>query len=83
MKFGWKPQVKGKILPIPLIFDMEDEFFNLDHLDPVTKFKMPDIYRGWRPDTSFKMYEKFLASTDQFTSSDFPFKLPSNLPKTL
>ena len=21
MKFGWKPRIKGKVLPIPLIFD--------------------------------------------------------------
>lgn len=38
MKFGWKPQIKGKVLPIPLIFDQEDEYFTLDHfIDPNEK----------------------------------------------
>jgi hypothetical protein len=36
MKFGWKPTVKVKALPIPLIFDREDEFFDIDYFDPVT-----------------------------------------------
>ena len=31
MKFGWKPTVKGKVLPIPLVFDTEDGYFDLDH----------------------------------------------------
>ena len=31
MKFGWKPQVKGKILPIPFVFDSEDHLFDLPH----------------------------------------------------
>jgi hypothetical protein len=31
MKFGWKPNIKGKVLPIPLVFDLEDEYFQLEH----------------------------------------------------
>lgn len=31
MRLGWRPQIKGKVLPIPLVFDEEDEYFNLDH----------------------------------------------------
>ena len=42
MKFGWKPQVKGKILPIPLVFDSEDHLFDLDHI--IDKKKLPVVY---------------------------------------
>ena len=31
MKFGWKPRIKGKVMPIPLTYDLEDDFFTLDH----------------------------------------------------
>ena len=37
MKFGWKPTVKAKVLPIPLIFDREDEYFNIEYLNEQTK----------------------------------------------
>lgn len=46
-------------MPIPLIFDLEDNYFNLEHYidprDPSKKFKT--IYRGWRPSDSIKMYQ--------------------------
>ena len=54
-KFSWKPVIKSKILPIPLLFDREDEFFNLDHYSDIVtlKKKLSIIYRGWRPIDSF------------------------------
>ena len=29
MKFGWKPSVGSIALPIPLVFDLRDEYFVL------------------------------------------------------
>jgi len=57
MKFGWKPTVKGKILPIPFVFDAEDHLFDLEHYaDSRGKVEYNTIYRGWRPQDSFKLY---------------------------
>ena len=85
MKFGWKPTVKGKVLPIPLVFDMEDDYFDLDHyIEPNnTKRKYPCIYKGWRPADSLKMYKKLLNNPDPYHGSDFPFKVPSDLPDSI
>jgi len=82
MKFGWKPTVKGKVLPIPLMFDTEDEYFELEHVFDVnqgTKVN-PTIYYGWRPEDSFKLYKKLFQNKDPYVGSDFPFKMPSDLP---
>lgn len=43
MKFGWKPQIKGKVLPIPLVFDIEDELIQIDQFGP-DKQKLPVLY---------------------------------------
>jgi hypothetical protein len=85
MKFGWKPVIKGKILPIPLLFDREDEFFNVDHYSCyiTLKKKLPVIYRGWRPVDSFKMYKKYLNDTNIYHGSEFSFKIPVGLPAIL
>lgn len=57
MKFGWKPTVKGKVLPIPFIFDSEDHYFDLEHfVDPKSKTPLPTIFLGFRPRDSFKLY---------------------------
>lgn len=63
MKFGWKPTVKGKVLPIPLVFDTEDDYFDLDHyIEPNNnKRTYPVIYKGWRPADSLKMYKRLLS----------------------
>lgn len=59
MKFGWKPTVKGKVLPIPLVFDAEDDYFDLEHfIDGSRKDVYPVIFKGWRPADSLKMYKK-------------------------
>jgi hypothetical protein len=64
MKFGWKPNIKGKVLPIPLVFDLEDEYFQFDHYidfrDPLRGI-YPTIYNGWRPLDSLKMYKKLFS----------------------
>ena len=84
MKFGWKPQVKGKVLPIPFVFDSEDHLFNLPHYaDIAMKKKQPVIYQGWRPADSFKMYRKILANNHPYHGSDFQFKVPSELPPAI
>ena len=47
MRLGWRPQIKGKVLPIPLIFDEEDEYFELDHYVDFRNLKKgynPTIY---------------------------------------
>ena len=83
MKFGWKPRIKGKVLPIPLIFDVEDEYFTLDHyVDPrdTRKGKYPTIFTGWRPADSLKMYRRLLNNTNKYHGSEFPFKIPGELP---
>ena len=82
MKFGWKPTVKGKVLPIPLMFDTEDEYFELEHIidtNPQKKVS-PTIYYGWRPVDSLKMYKRFLTNKEPIIGSDYPFKMPSDLP---
>jgi len=65
MKFGWKPTVKGKVLPIPLVFDTEDDFFDLDHYPEgnAARKKYPVIFQGWRPADSLKMYKRLLGNT--------------------
>ena len=85
MKFGWKPVVKGKVLPIPLVFDTEDDYFDLDHYVDAfsTKKKYPVIFKGWRPADSLKMYKKLLSIDDQYHGSDYPFKVPSELPPSV
>jgi len=85
MKFGWKPTVKGKVLPIPLVFDTEDDYFDLDHyIEPNnTRRKYPVIFKGWRPADSLKMYKKLLNNTDPYHGSEFPFKVPSELPPSV
>ena len=83
MKFGWKPRIKGKVLPIPLIFNVEDENFTLDHcIDhrDAKKGKHPTIFSGWRPADSLKMYRRLLNNTNRHHGTDFPFKLPGELP---
>ena len=60
MKFGWKPTVKVKVLPIPLIFDREDNFFCHDHINDYTKQIYPTVYQGYRPLDSLKMHKKLL-----------------------
>lgn len=70
-------------MPIPLVFDAEDEFFTLDHpADPNSQFKKicPEIFKGWRPDDSMKMYRKLFSNKNEFHYSDFPMKLPQDLP---
>ena len=85
MKFGWKPQVKGKILPIPLVFDSEDNYFDLDHFleGSNPKKKLPVIYRGWRPSDSLQMYRKILNNNNQHHGSNFNFKIPAQLPQAV
>jgi len=83
MKFGWKPRIKGKVMPIPLIFDVEDEYFSLDHyIDPrdARRGKYPTIFTGWRPADSLKMYRRILANKHKYHGSDFNFKIPGELP---
>ena len=81
MKFGWKPTVKGKILPIPFVFDTEDHFFNLDHFaDAKGKIPLQTIYQGFRPEDSFKMYRSLINNVHPYHGSCFPFKVPSELP---
>ena len=86
MKFGWKPNIKGKVLPIPLVFDLEDEYFQLDHYidykDPLRGI-YPTIYNGWRPLDSLKMYKKLFGIKNRFHGSDFPFKIPGELPQQI
>ena len=79
MKFGWKPQVKGKILPIPLVFDSEDHLFNLDHFveGSNNKKKLPVVYQGWRPADSFKLYKRILANNNKYDGSQFAMKIPN------
>jgi len=79
MKFGWKPAVAGKVLPIPLAFDLQDDYFELDHFSAQKKL-LPEIFRGWRPEDSLKMHRKLLSITNRHHGSEYPFKLPPNLP---
>ena len=51
MIFGWKPKLKTSNLPIPLIFDLQDQFFEMDHYSEGKKL-LPEIFRGWRPEDS-------------------------------
>ena len=81
MKFGWKPQVKGKILPIPLVFDSEDHLFTLDHI--LDKKKLPVVYHGWRPADSLKLYKSLLNNHHKYHGSNFNFKIPGTLPKAV
>ena len=63
MKFGWRPQFKGKVMPIPLVFDVEDEYFDLEHLIDLRNPKRgcyPTIYSGWRPSDSLKLHKNCL-----------------------
>jgi hypothetical protein len=78
MKFGWKPQLKGKILPIPLVFDSEDHLFNLDHF--LDRKKLPVVYQGWRPADSLKFYKKILDNHNKYHGSKFNFRIPAALP---
>ena len=32
MKFGWKPTITTPALPIPLVFDLRDDYFELVHM---------------------------------------------------
>ena len=83
MKFGWKPRIKGKVLPIPLIFDVEDEYFTLEHyFDPrdPRRGKHPTIFSGWRPADSLKMYKRLLNNANKHHGTEFPFKIPGELP---
>lgn len=83
MKFGWKPRIKGKVMPIPLTYDLEDDYFTLDHvIDPrdPRKGNYPTIYQGWRPADSLKMYRRILANKHKYHGSDFNFKMPGDLP---
>ena len=80
MKFGWKPQVKGKILPIPLLFDTEDDFIDIGYTDPLTRKKMEDLYHGWRPADSFALHRTLLKNTSSVTGSCYHIKLPNELP---
>jgi len=53
MKFGWKPEVRIDVPPVPLYFDF------MRH--PYEEFK-PDetlVYHGFRPQTSFQLHEEF------------------------
>jgi len=45
-------------MPIPLVFNLEDNYFNLLHHSDSRDFRRiyPTIYRGWRPTDSIKMY---------------------------
>lgn len=83
MKFGWRPSIKGKVLPIPLVFDVEDEFFALDHYIDIRNPKRgcyPTIYQGWRPSDSLKLHKKLLANQHKYHGSEYPFKMPGELP---
>ena len=86
MKFGWKPRIKGKVMPIPLIYDQEDEYFMLDHMidmrDP-KKGKYPTIYTGWRPADSIKMYRRLLGNKNKHHGTEFNFKMPGELPSVV
>jgi len=42
-------------MPIPLVFNLEDNYFNLLHHSDFRRI-YPTIYRGWRPTDSIKMY---------------------------
>jgi len=65
MKMGWRPDIRGKVLPIPFQFDMEDEYFALNHWDlKEVKKAFPTIYTGWRPADSIKMYRQLLSNKD-------------------
>lgn len=81
MKFGWKPTVKGKVLPIPLVFDSEDGYFDLEHFIEGSRGAVyPVIFKGWRPADSLKMYKKIRSLTNPYHGSQFPFFEPSELP---
>lgn len=83
MKFGWRPSIKGKVLPIPLVFDVEDEFFSLDQYIDIRQPKRgsyPTIYQGWRPSDSLKMHKRLLQNKHKIHGSEYPFKMPGELP---
>jgi hypothetical protein len=83
MRLGWRPQIKGKVLPIPLVFDDEDEYFALDHVINPRNPRLgsyPTIFYGWRPTDSMKMHRRLLENSDALTGSAYPMKLPGELP---
>lgn len=78
MRFGWKPVVKGQVLPIPLIFDSEDHFFDLEHFaDSKCKVPRPTIFLGFRPKDSFKLYRRLLQIVHPFHGTDIKLEIPS------
>lgn len=83
MRLGWRPTIKGKVMPIPLIFDDEDCYFGLEHLIDFrnkTRGSYPTIFQGWRPTDSIKLHTRLLGCKNAIHGSDYPFKLPGELP---
>ena len=81
MKFGWKPTEKGKVLPIPFIFDSEDHYFDLEHFkDSRSKEPLPTIFLGFRPRDSFKLYRQLLQTVHPYHGTEMNMRIPSKLP---
>lgn len=66
-KMGWRPSINYNGIPIPLLFDYEDDRI-LSYLDDK---RSQIIYYGYRPQDSLHMHETFARK------GKYPFNFPS------
>ena len=69
-------------MPIPLVFDLEDNYFNLEYYidNRYLNKNYTTIYSGWWPTDSIKMYLRLLLNKINFTKAEINFKMPGTLP---